>query len=154
MHGSCRPRPGGISPPLNTRLLMPLSDPTASPVSPAALIVDDDETLRKLLGLALSRYGFRIHHAAEGREAITVFERHRTEIDVVVLDVRMPGCGGPETLCELRRLRPGIPVVFVTGYMGDLAEEELLAQGATRIFYKPFPLIEFAEYVRGLVKRV
>src|SRR5207244_78966 len=127
---------------------MPSPDSTPSstaPRRPSALIVDDDDTMRKLLELALTRHGFRVHQAAEGREAIALFERLREEIDVVVLDVRMPGYGGPETLAELRRLHPGVRAVFVTGYTGDLGEEDLLAQGAARVFYKPFPLIEFAE---------
>jgi CheY-like chemotaxis protein len=107
--------------------------------------------MRKLLELALTRYGLRVHQASDGREALDLFARLRADIDVVVLDVRMPGVGGPETLAELRRLKPALRAVFVTGYTGDLSEEELLAQGASRIFYKPFPLIEFAEYLRRLV---
>jgi CheY-like chemotaxis protein len=132
---------------------MPSPDANSPPIpprTPSALIVDDDEPMRKLLNLALTQHGFQVHQAAEGREAITLFERLAEEIDVVVLDVRMPGCGGPETLAALRRLNPNVRAVFVTGYTGDIEEEDLLAQGAARVFYKPFPLIEFAEYLQRL----
>jgi CheY-like chemotaxis protein len=128
---------------------MPLPESTA-PFPASVLIVDDDETMRKLLELALTRYGFQVHKAGDGREALDLFTRLRDEISIVVLDVRMPGYGGPAILADLRRINPAVRAVFVTGFTGELSEEELLAQGASRVFYKPFPLIEFAEYLRQL----
>ena len=129
---------------------MPLPEATAPPRA-SVLIVDDDETMRKLLELALTRYGFRVHQAGDGQEALDLFTRFRADIDVVVLDVRMPGVGGPAILADLRRINPAVRAVFVTGYTGELSEEDLVAQGASRVFYKPFPLIEFADYLRRLV---
>jgi CheY-like chemotaxis protein len=119
----------------------------------SVLIVDDDETMRKLLELALMRYDFRVYQAGDGHEALDLFHRFGKDIDVVVLDVRMPGYGGPETLADLRQIKPELRAVFVTGYTGEHSEEDLLAQGASRIFYKPFPLIEFADYLRQLIAR-
>jgi two-component system, OmpR family, response regulator len=136
---------------------MPLSESTSSRTKPprgSVLIVDDDETMRRLLELALLRYDFRVYQAGDGREAIDLFRRFGKDIDVVVLDVRMPGYGGPETLADLRQIQPDLRAVFVTGYTGEHSEEELLAQGASRIFHKPFPLIEFADYLRQLITPV
>ena len=101
--------------------------------------------------LALMRYDFHVYKAGDGGEALDLFRRHGKDIDVVVLDVRMPGYGGPETLADLRKIKPDVHAVFVTGFTGEHSEEELIAQGASRIFYKPFPLIEFADYLRRLV---
>jgi CheY-like chemotaxis protein len=133
---------------------MPLPESTSSRTKPprgSVLIVDDDETMRKLLELALLRYELRVYQAGEGREAIDLFRRFGKDIDVVVLDVRMPGYGGPATLADLRKIKPDLRAVFITGFTGEHSEEDLLAQGASRIFYKPFPLIEFADYIRQLV---
>jgi CheY-like chemotaxis protein len=102
------------------------------------LVVDDEPAVRKLLQLSLERQGFAVWLAADGRQALELYERHRDRVDVVLLDVRMPGLDGPQTLAALRRLNPQVPCCFMTGDAGHYDTAELRARGAIRVFLKPF----------------
>jgi CheY-like chemotaxis protein len=115
------------------------------------LVVDDDDGMRKLLEVALSRHGFRVRVTADGHEAVQLYETHKDDIDAVILDVRMPICDGPKTLANLQRVNPHVRAVFVTGFPGDYNVEDLLAFGAARVFKKPFSLMELVEFLRKLI---
>ena len=80
------------------------------------LVVDDELTLRKVVATALTRSGFTVLAAADGVEALEVFEQHRDEIRCVLCDLTMPRMNGWDTLTALRKLAPGIPVILASGY--------------------------------------
>jgi signal transduction histidine kinase/CheY-like chemotaxis protein len=86
------------------------------------LVVDDEPTVRKILGLILETAGFDVARAADGFEAIEVLRRQTQAIDCVLLDLTMPHLGGEETFRELRRIRPDLPVVLSSGF----TEQEVL----------------------------
>jgi CheY-like chemotaxis protein len=109
---------------------------------PCVLVADDDAAVRTLLGLALRQAGFTHHLAANGREAVDLFRRHRGEVGLVLLDVRMPVLDGPGALAEIRTLDPAVPCCFMTGFAGGYCGEDLLGLGAVRVFEKPFHLDE------------
>jgi anti-anti-sigma factor len=111
------------------------------------LVVDDAEEVRSVLETGLRREGYKVFVAADGHEAVGSYQRHREEIAVVLLDVQMPGVGGPKTLAALQKLDPAIRCCFMTGNAGPYAEADLLRTGAVRVFRKPFV---FAEVVRTL----
>jgi DNA-binding response OmpR family regulator len=104
--------------------------------------VDDESVIRDLLQIALQQQGFVVWAAANGHEAVQLYQRHRQKIALVLLDVRMPGLDGPETLAALRHLDPAVVCCFMTGEAGAFTEAELLQQGAARVFPKPFALAE------------
>jgi two-component system OmpR family response regulator len=126
-------------------------DSTGSAPKPCVLVVDDDDGMRKLLEVALSRHGFRVRVTADGHEAVQLYETHKDDIDAVILDVRMPVCDGPKTLANLQRVNPLVRAVFVTGFPGDYNVEDLLAFGAAGVFKKPFSLMELVEFLRKLI---
>jgi CheY-like chemotaxis protein len=108
--------------------------PAAAPNGPAApatprpcgiLVVDDDAAVRDLIDVALRQDGFAVWPAADGREALQQYWRHRAAIDVVLLDVRMPGLNGPQTLAALREMNPHLRCCFMTGDAGQYTEEAL-----------------------------
>jgi CheY-like chemotaxis protein len=111
-------------------------------VSPGVLVADDDELVRGVLGAALRAGGFVPHLAADGEGAVDLLRCHKDEVGVLLLDVRMPGLDGPQTLAELRRILPHVPCCFMTGYSEPYGPEDLLALGAARVFDKPFRLDE------------
>jgi DNA-binding response OmpR family regulator len=113
---------------------------------------EDQPELRGLLSLALSAAGFRVYTAADGDEAVRLFRDHRDEITAALLDRGMPGKDGPETLAELRTLRPDLPCCLMTG-AGPDAEEEMLARGANRVLSKPFELAELVAVMLVLCPR-
>jgi len=79
---------------------------------PGVLVVDDEHMVRILLQLGLERNGFYVWLAADGREALELYEKNRQHVAVVLLDVRMPGMDGPQTLDALRALNPEVLVCF------------------------------------------
>jgi CheY-like chemotaxis protein len=109
------------------------------------LIVDDDPCVRGLLGVWLQKDGFAVWLAASGQEALELYQQHADEIQVVLLDVRMPGLDGPQTLAALRQLNPSVRSCFMSGGFGRYSEEVLRGLGAVSILRKPFPPAEAAE---------
>jgi DNA-binding response OmpR family regulator len=79
------------------------------------LVVDDDLRLLGLTAAMLSAEGYRVLKAGTPEEAVRVFEQKHTDIDLLLSDVRMPGMSGPELGTRLRRVRPDLPVIFMTG---------------------------------------
>lgn len=105
---------------------------------PVVLVGEDEKAVREMLGVALDHHGFSVFLAGGGEEVIQIYSRHRQAIDVVLLDVHMPDCDGPQTLAALQEIEPGVPVVFMSGNIGCYSGEELLALGAVRVLPKPF----------------
>lgn len=114
---------------------------------PGVLVVDDDSILRGLLSSGLASEGFPVWSASSGPEAVRIYAEHLRQIDVVLLDVRMPGWDGPRALRSLQALNPGLCCWFMTGMVGRDTERELLSLGAARFFAKPF---HFTELVQAL----
>jgi CheY-like chemotaxis protein len=73
------------------------------------LVVDDEHLVRLMVQLGLERISCEVWLASNGREAIQQYRKHRARIDVVLLDVRMPGLDGPQILDVLRELNPKLP---------------------------------------------
>jgi CheY-like chemotaxis protein len=88
------------------------------------LFVDDEKTVRTLGERMLTRMGYTVLAAENGRHAIELFQESGSYIDLVVLDLTMPYMGGEQTLKHLRELREDIPVVLSSGY----AEAEISAR--------------------------
>ncbi|GGK70361.1 hybrid sensor histidine kinase/response regulator [Mangrovihabitans endophyticus] len=114
----------------------PPSDRRGSRDVPTVLIADDDEDLRFILDRICRKAGYRTLTAGDGREALAVAET-ADEIACLVTDVQMPLMDGRELADRLRTLRPGTPVVFVSGYAPALLNEGSLAPDA-RVVKKPF----------------
>jgi DNA-binding NtrC family response regulator len=109
---------------------------------PGILVVDDDALVLNLLHTLLRRQGFTVWLAAGGTAAVEVFRREQANIAAVLLDVRMPGLDGPQTLAELRRIRPDLPCCFMSGCTDPYTTEDLMALGVAHLFPKPFPVDE------------
>ncbi len=80
------------------------------------LLVEDEEMVRKMTATMLTRLGFKVLTAKDGVEALEVFQQHLSEIHIVLSDLSMPRMNGWETLSAIRRIRPDIPVILVSGY--------------------------------------
>jgi len=119
---------------------------------PGVLVVDDDHVVRIMVQMGLERNGFDVWSASSGREAIHLYRKHRDHIDVVLLDVRMTGLDGLQTLDALRELNPRVQACFITGDTGLDKLEELWRRGAARVIAKPFHLDELANILRPLAR--
>ncbi len=125
----------------------------AADAQPGILVVDDDPMLRALLTVTLQKSGFTVWPATGGAEAIQVYQRQRSRIDVVLLDVRMPGLDGPHTLAKLQRLNPAVACCFMSGHTGGYTVAELLGRGALHFFDKPFRMDEVLRVLGSLAEQ-
>jgi CheY-like chemotaxis protein len=119
---------------------------------PGVLVADDDHLVRAMVQLGLERSGFEVWLASNGRQAIGLYRKHRDRIAVVLLDVRMPGLDGPQTLDALRGLNPNVPACFMSGDRG--VSEELRQRSAASFIPKPFHLDHLANILRLLAEGV
>ena len=86
----------------------------------AILVIDDEPLVLRLECLTLERAGFHVLAAANRSQAIGLFEAHRHEIDLAVIDVSIAGDNGFEIASALKELRPGLKMLFVSGYPGEI----------------------------------
>lgn len=111
------------------------------------LLADDDDAVRISAGEVLRSLGYHVLTAANGREAVELFEAH-PEIDLLIFDVVMPEMGGMEALQEIRKKAPGIKVIFSTGYASS---EKIRATGNVEVLYKPFQPHVLAQIIRKVL---
>ena len=95
------------------------SDRQSRPTARTILLVDDDQTVCRLTGQQLERYGYQVLAARDAETALTLAKTHPGHIDLVIADVIMPGMSGPELAACIRANLPLTPVIFISG----LAEE-------------------------------
>ncbi len=125
--------------------------PFAAAQPPGILVVDDEWEVRTILSEGLRREGFAVWQAADGYEALDLYRYHGESIGAVLLDVRMPGPDGPQTLAALRAIDPQVRCCFVTGDPGRYTVEDLHRLGAAAVLGKPFRLDAVAQVARELV---
>ncbi|MBI5169297.1 MAG: response regulator [Candidatus Eisenbacteria bacterium] len=112
------------------------------------LVVEDDDMVRPITVAMLERLGYRTLAAASGEDALRLCRDPGQVVDLLLSDVVMRGMNGPELASEFRRVRPGTPVLFVTGYTHDSATIERLSAGGAPYLPKPFSLDALGQGVR------
>jgi CheY-like chemotaxis protein len=114
--------------------------------------VDDEPQVREVISRVLASCGYTVITAEDGREALLRFGDGRA-IDLVVLDMVMPGMGGRECLARLREADAAVRVVIATGYTSDGSAQELLGEGALAIVEKPLDIMSFAGMVQTILAK-
>jgi two-component system cell cycle sensor histidine kinase/response regulator CckA len=102
------------------------------------LIVDDEEMIRQLGADILEDAGYTVLTASRGEEGLDLYRSFPGRIDLVLLDVIMPGMGGKETFRALRGLNPALKILLSSGYSTDGGVEEILKEGAVGFIQKPY----------------
>ena len=106
----------------------------------AILLVDDEERFISTTSKILERLGHNVHQATRGREAIELMESH--DIKVVIMDVKMPGMSGLETLATIKQRWPLVEIIMITGHMSKEDATECLRLGAFDFLLKPIDISE------------
>jgi DNA-binding response OmpR family regulator len=122
----------------------------AMPDSSTILLVDDEDSVQKLLAYPLERDGFRVLQARDGEEALTLFDGER--VDLVVLDLMLPKVDGLE-VCRRLRAESDVPIIMLTARGDELDKVLGLELGADDYITKPFSIREFRSRVRALLRR-
>jgi DNA-binding response OmpR family regulator len=114
------------------------------------LLVDDEESVQKLLTYPLERDGYRVVVAADGEEALARFREQ--PVDLVVLDIMLPKLDGLE-VCKRLRTASAVPIIMLTARDDELDKVLGLELGADDYITKPFSIREFRSRVRALLRR-
>ena len=109
--------------------------------------MDDEATPRDFACRVLERYGYNVFVAQDGLECLEMIRRHPGEIQLVLLDLTMPGLDGRETFAALRQRTPDIATVLMSGYNEQDATQEFVGRGLAGFLAKPFAVDELMEAV-------
>lgn len=116
-------------------------------MSPRILLVDDEMDFVQTLAKVLSRRGYEVVTAPDGAQALG--QVLQGGVEVALLDLKMPGMGGMETLRELKRLAPDLEVVILTGHLLKSSEQEGLRLGAFAYLTKPCTVPQLVETIEA-----
>ena len=116
----------------------PLPLENLPPMHGTILLVEDEAAVRDATRRMLSRHGFTVVEAANGVDAMDLWERQAHTIDIVLTDVVMPSMGGADLVRALRQRRPGLRVVFMSGYTQGALDLSEIDENTTRFLNKPF----------------
>jgi PAS domain S-box-containing protein len=108
------------------------------------LLVDDEDLLVKLGGVALTGLGYAVEALTRPADALELVRSDPSRFDLVLTDQTMPGMTGLTLAEEIRKLRPDLPIVLMTGYSGSLLPERIEAAGIRQLLLKPATLHELA----------
>ena len=117
------------------------------------LLVDDVESLLEIGKAMLEQYGYAVITAASGERAIEIYKKEKESINLVILDIGMPGIGGHNCLSELKNINPEIKVLVASGYVETGKMKETLACSASGFIAKPYRSIELIKKVRCILDK-
>ncbi|AIQ57487.1 response regulator transcription factor [Paenibacillus borealis] len=115
------------------------------------LIADDDDNIRKLMSLFLRKEGFDLLEARDGTRALSMIEN--SQVDLVILDIMMPGLDGWELCREIRRSDANLPLLMVTAKAESAHKVKGFQLGTDDYLTKPFDPLELVMRVKALLKR-
>ena len=112
------------------------------------LVVDDELPVLELTREYLERAGYEVACAAGGREALRLLQERGATLDAVILDLAMPDLSGEETLREIRRLQPTVPILIATGFAEDSALRRFGPGDVAGFLQKPFEAEDLEDALR------
>jgi PAS domain S-box-containing protein len=117
------------------------------------LLVEDEDTVRDLYHVILEEAGYKVIEATDGEDALGKFLRHMAEVDIVVTDVVMPKIDGKILYEEIRKIRPDMKVLFMSGYTKDIIVERGILDDEFSYISKPVKSFELLKSVREILDR-
>jgi signal transduction histidine kinase/ActR/RegA family two-component response regulator len=124
---------------------------SAIPGQGTILLVDDEDMVLFINGEFLESLGYHVLRVKSGEEAICLYQEHCKTIDLVILDMVMPGKNGHETFLELQKIIPQVKVIIATGYTDEAAMQAVLKDGAAGFIRKPFDHTEFSRLIQQVL---
>jgi CheY-like chemotaxis protein len=119
----------------------------------AILIAEDEHNMRSLLRRSLSRIGYRVITAADGQEVIDLYQRHKEQIQIVLLDLGLPKIQGWDVIVQLRRDQPDLRIVVTSGYIDPHLRIKLDGASIDAVVYKPYAITQIIETLQAIIDR-
>jgi two-component system cell cycle sensor histidine kinase/response regulator CckA len=120
---------------------------------PLLLVVDDEEALCQLIRDVLTRRGYRVLTATSGPDGVRLFREQPDQIQLVILDMVMPGMDGRAVFEALREVDPEVRVLVSSGYMDEATAASILRRGVAGFLRKPYTLRELVEAVQAALPK-
>jgi two-component system cell cycle sensor histidine kinase/response regulator CckA len=117
------------------------------------LLVDDEKDIRDQGRDLLAQFGYEVITAEDGEGAVEIYGAQRDRIDLVILDVSMPGMGGHRCMEELMSLNPKVKIVIASGYVSDEKLKKTVESGAVEFVAKPYRIRDMLSVIRGMLDR-
>lgn len=115
------------------------------------LVVDDEQDIRKLLRIYLTKQNYQVYEAENGLKAIEIMQRH-SDMDLIVMDIMMPEMSGLDA-CKAIREFSSVPVLFLTAKTQEPDKQEAYETGGDDFLSKPFSQSEFIRKINTLIRR-
>ena len=115
------------------------------------LLAEDEDQLRKVVVRSLERYGYKVLSAPNGLEAVKVAWDYKETIHLLLTDTIMPKMNGRELMVEVKKTRPKIKVIFVSGYPKEVLSQQGILESGIHLVQKPFELEEMVQQVRRIL---
>jgi len=140
--------------PASDRAVVPeeVASPRIEAGQETILLVDDEKTIVEVTREMLAEMGYRVLVAHSGPEAIGIYEAQRETIDLVILDMIMPGMGGGEVYDRLKEIDPAVRVILSSGYSMEVMAKGIMGRGVQAFLQKPFRLEQLSLKVREALK--
>ncbi len=117
------------------------------------LLVDDEESILEVIEKALTLAGYKVLLAQGGEAALEIYKKNPSRIDLVVLDMIMPGMNGGMVFDRLREMDPRLNVILSSGYSIDAEASHILARGCNGFIQKPFGIKELSQKIREVMDK-
>lgn len=117
------------------------------------LLVDDEEVVRDVTLNMLKIMGLNVITAMDGKEAVEIYQKKQTDIDLIMLDMVMPSMGGSEAFDRLKKINPDIKVILLSGYSINSEAAEILKRGCNGFLQKPFTVKELSQKILDILDK-
>ncbi len=118
------------------------------------LVVEDEPMMLDTVNNLLLHLGYQVIPASDGKKALEVLKNRADEINMILLDMEMPGMNGLETMREIQKINAGIPIVISSGYAKEGKVEQALAEGAIDYLKKPYRLLDLGQKLKEISVRL
>lgn len=115
------------------------------------LFIDDEELLAEMGKSMIERLGYRVTVRRNSIEALTTFQNHPDQFDLVITDQTMPGMTGSDLARRMLQIRPGMPIILCTGYSSVMSEENARSLGIKGFAFKPLAKNDLAALIRKVL---
>ncbi len=139
--------------PISDKKILKKSNDKIMKGSGTILLVDDEDSVRNVSTKQLESLGYNVITAKDGSEAINIFRKEKDNVDLILLDMIMPVLSGEKTFLELKKIKPEVKVIFISGYGKDSRAISTVKKGAISFIQKPFKLKNLSEVVYNALKK-
>jgi polar amino acid transport system substrate-binding protein len=119
--------------------------------SETILLAEDDASVRKLVFTILTQFGYDVIQAEDGQNAVDLFATNRNRISLILMDMIMPKKNGKEAYAEICQLKPGVKILYCSGYTAEFMKNRGVSEDEIELIMKPVQPMELLRKIRGML---